>query len=470
MAKALVISKDVLNELKRLALVMDKDIASLEKAQRQYVQASGRIANSTAEFASALYRFALEYADEPALIHAKVAEASITTKLSSSVYYKIARLAFDDGKGDASQVNLAQVSKYGSLIQAAHTAKMSADDFAERVGVSIDHLLKKLLPNGSADAVDKIDLGRQAIARFSLGKTIDLQDLDIPDGFADGDDVELLARVENGKLVLYGVVPKEFGNPAAVLQRIGARELTAKRKVGDLFADIGRTIKLVTTFAGGVGQVGLMGVHDGRAKFLTSAYGNVAQVSFPLAENFLGSSHLQLTVVDWSKIVATVSALKGLPLAVSYSADTLIVDADIPDGKTLDIWLEKRKKPITIGRADGSKLAVDLVPTKDRPNKMPDKSGSKQRVLSAADYDAIEGAKMPKKSLWLATDDDAVEFHTEEKSGGFAISKGALNAFKSVAAKLRRLGQVEMSIGGKHMRLDCTAENDVSYIVAITLA
>src|SRR5690606_16105556 len=89
------ISKDLVNELKSLAVAANSDDASFAAAHEKFVAAGNRLSSSSSSFAVALYEFALRYADQPALVDAQLQGLAITFK-GASVYQRISRLAFDD--------------------------------------------------------------------------------------------------------------------------------------------------------------------------------------------------------------------------------------------------------------------------------------------------------------------------------------------------------------------------------------
>ncbi|MEJ1937185.1 hypothetical protein WDZ92_43885 [Nostoc sp. NIES-2111] len=96
MSKALVIPKDVLNELRRLAVEAERNAALHDEAQKRYLKAGSDDIATSAKLAILLYDFTLKYASNPSLITAKLDELGLQYKKGTLVYYHICRLAVAD--------------------------------------------------------------------------------------------------------------------------------------------------------------------------------------------------------------------------------------------------------------------------------------------------------------------------------------------------------------------------------------
>ncbi|SDG53467.1 hypothetical protein [Pelagibacterium luteolum] len=160
MQRALVISKDRFNDLKKLARAAVADERSHLAARHKADAATLRATRSTAEFGKALYAFTLDYAANPALVDAKLKEVGATVKSTTSVYQRIARLAFDDVRDDNGAVQRSQVQKYGELIELAHLANATAAEFASAIEVSMTRVRERFGYSGPKNKDEKLELGK----------------------------------------------------------------------------------------------------------------------------------------------------------------------------------------------------------------------------------------------------------------------------------------------------------------------
>jgi len=154
--RALVISKDLVNELKSLAVLESKDDASFESARQRYEKTGQKLVSSSANLAIALYNFVLRYADQPTLVDDKLNELEIQFKNTSSVYVKIARLAFDDVRDENGNVSRTRVSRYASVIEAAHTQGLSSGVFKKTLEGGVTQALRKFARPSKSNVHDAV--------------------------------------------------------------------------------------------------------------------------------------------------------------------------------------------------------------------------------------------------------------------------------------------------------------------------
>lgn len=357
--RALVISRDLVTELKRLAALASKDDEALEDARKRYVRAGTAVVSSSSTFAIALYDFALRYADRPDLVDAKLDELGIQFKRTSSVYVKISRLAFDDVRDANGEVSRTRVSRYASIIEAAHTAGQTADDFRAIIERGVTQALRKLRNFGKAPESDAIELGREIASGLVGKRTFALEQFPLPDSASEGDDVELLARVEGGKLVVYGVLPPSVSNVRNVLSKLGAPPRTEAVQLGHLLPDMLRTIKLVTG-SKTTDKLARYDIHGDYVRFSVYGMGADAVLTAPLDLSCFGSDSLALKVSDWRRIIETLSPLRKQLRAVTVKGAQIVVEFDegaVPD---IDKWFEENRKAKKIGVSDGAALYIAL--------------------------------------------------------------------------------------------------------------
>lgn len=466
LAQALVISKDLVNELRKLAIVAEKDEANFRTARDRYVRATNSTLKSSGVFAIALYDFALRYAEQQDLVDAELARLNIKVKSSSSVYYRIARLAFDDPSGE--DVNLPQASKYGQLIEDAHKLGKSHDDFVKLVSAGIENARKKLAPVSDADM--KLQLGRSVASSLLQNKQFAIDGMGLPEGVSEGDEVELLARCENGQIVVYGMVPKSKRGPAAILSKLGAAELGSRRQRGDIFPDMLRTIKLVATqkhYATGVGT--FTQSSDG-VQFLVSANGSHAIISASLDADFLGGKALSLHLSEWMRICTTMSLLQGQPLQMAFDGKTLTASVEGSDIYDLNAWFEEKRKRNTAGKVDGATISIDLEPMVLPADLLSDEEWTVAGEYAAEQLNPLFDFKPDQKfaSVSFSSAGITVTSAKVKVANEVALTRKTLSVVKSVCRKLERLSErITFEQGKAHIRVSGVTKQQVRYALVV---
>lgn len=357
--EALVISRDLVRELNRLAVVASKDDDALEDARKRFVRAGTAVVSSGSTFAVALYDFALRYADKSDLLDAKLDELGIQFKRTSSVYVKISRLAFNDVRDENGEVSRTRVSRYASIIEAAHTAGQTAEQFRAIIERGVTQALRRLRSFGQAPASDAIELGREIASELVGKRTFALEQFPLPDSAAEGDDVELLARVEGGKLVVYGVLPPSVSNVRSMLSKLGSPSGTDTEQLGILLPDMLRAIKLVTG-SKAVGSLARYEIVGDRMRFSVFGIGADAVLTAPLDLSCFGACDLTLDVSEWRRIVETLTPLRKHLRSVTVTGAQIFVGFDESAVPDIDKWFEDSGKAKKIGVSDGAALEIDL--------------------------------------------------------------------------------------------------------------
>ena len=467
LAQNLVISKDLVNELRRLAGVAEKDQTNFQSTRDKYVRATNTTLKSSGVFAIALYDFALRYSTQPALIDAELVKLNIKVKPSSSVYYRIARLAFDDPSGE--DVNLPQASKYGQLIEQAHKLGKLHDEFVKLVSAGIDNARKKLAPVSDADV--KLQLGRSVASSLLQNKQFAIDGMGLPEGVSEGDEVELLARCENGQIVVYGMVPKSKLGTAAILAKLGAAELGSRRQRGDIFPDMLRTIKLVATekqYAKGVGT--FTQSSDG-VQFVISANGSHAIMSAALDADFLSGKALSLHLSEWERICTTMGLLQSKPLQIAFDGKTLTTSVEGSDIYDLNAWFEEKGKRNTTGKVDGVTISIDLEPMVLPADLLSDEEWKEVGQYTLAQLSPLLDF-VPDQKLASVTFSSAGITVTSAKAkvaGETALTRKTLSLVKSVCRKLERLSErITIERGKAHIRVSGVTKQQVRYALVVS--
>ena len=341
-----------------MAVVASKDDEAYDEAVRRHDRALKATISSSAELAIALYNFALRYAEQPGLINAKLKELGIQSKRDTSVYGKIARLAFDDLSDPDAQVSHPRISRYAQLIEAAHNGGMSADDFKKLVAIGVTKARERLLGAPQQPSNDVLEQGRGIVSGLLENRTFPIDQLPLPSNVNEGDDVELLARVEGGKLVVYGVVPNNLSNAQAVLKKLVSQQPGAP-KIGDILPELLLTLKLVTAQKD-ADCIATYVVSGDQITFTVTGPKAVAWMIAPATMDFIGGQSLALKAEDWRRLLNTLNPIRKHIQSVSFDGAKMQVDVNEKEVPEINKWFEKARKAISIGKAKGNSLEIGL--------------------------------------------------------------------------------------------------------------
>lgn len=456
------VSKDLINELWRLAREAQKDTDTYEKAHRQLVTATGRSAASTANFATALYDFTLRHADQTKLIAEQLNALKIKVKSTSSVYYCISRLAFANEIPADSDVSLSQVTKYADLIEAAHSRAATAEEFARHAEVGIARVLQAFAPKSSPEIERKVELGRDLVKGHFASQEVELDQIDLPSWLEDGEHVELVARVEKGKLVVYGLLPPSLTNVDAVLQRIGTKELADKRRRSDLFSNISRTIKLVAGKSN-VGAVCALALHKDKLRILVQSGSDFAACSLPGDQDFLDGSSPSFAVPTWLKMCEMIAVLKGYALSFSHANNSIVVEVADTASSLTELFRTK-KKAIVLGSSKGTVLTMPYDPL-TLPKAPPKLPAPKTLALSVDQLGGLTKHK-PNKLTYLHWGTEEVEIGDKSRHD-VVLSKGQFLRFASILQKFGRLADTAtVDTDGRYVRVSAT-NGDIDHLAFI---
>lgn len=465
--RALVISRDLVNELKRLAVLASKGDEDLEKARKRYLRAGEAVVSTSSQFAIALYDFALRYADQPKLIDAKLDELGIQYKRTSSVYVKISRLAFDDARDSNGEVSRTRVSRYASIIEAAHSAGRTADEFKKSIERGVTQALRKLRDFGKAAEDNTVELGRE-IASSLIGKrTFAIDQIPLPANAAEGDDVELVARVEGGKLVVYGVLPLSVSNVRNVLSKLGTPSKAEADNAGSVLPDMLRAIKLVTGSKNAEDKA-LYDVQGDVVRFAVFGANSDAVLTAPASLGIFGSGNLTLKVGEWRRTIETINPLRKQIAAVSAENGKITVQFNenaVPD---VDAWFEANGKLKKIGVSDGSTLNIDVKASNVEHDYLTALKWSDAVSLTEKELKPLLDFKPTKKHVAIAAVAGVLKPTASDKLMQDHINLGrkSLSAVQGAAKKMLRLSkELEVERADGYMRM--TAKYDDGFELSL---
>jgi hypothetical protein len=349
-AVATSIPKDRINRLRDLAAEASRSEIAFDKAAKQFKTAGGNLVTAARELATQLYAIACDFADQPELIDAELNRLSLTVKPTSLVYIRICRLAFANEDTDRSRI-----SRYASLIEQAHKKGMSKDAFADLASSGLTGALNKLF----AEVLDEpVQLGRREARKLFGGEQV--FDAHLGADVKNGTELQLLGRYEDGKIVLYGMVPPDLADPTLILKKIGGAKLSENRKLGDVFPQVLRTIKLI----GSVNDAALVGsyvVGSSACQLVIESKGSFAELSFPKKLDFMSGTDVALPTQTWAQISETVGIVGKQPLEAAFDGTSLKFSVGGLKGEPLVDWLAKKKKPAT-GAVQEDAIVIPITP------------------------------------------------------------------------------------------------------------
>lgn len=441
--KPLAVSKDLVTELQRLAVIHFDDDEAYKAARLRYEQATHQALSSTSEFAVALYNFTLAYAQTPELIEAKLNELKIEFKGTSDYYKHISRLVFT--KLPDSGAKQQRETFYASLLRKAHTQGLSVDEFKKVVAKGVTKAVQILTPAASVTSnARSLKKAREIASKFFNDETYELPGASLAEDVEDGSELQLLARYKDGKITVYGVVPPHLANTEAVLTKLVASTTKAEKHKYDVLRDMLAVIKLVTKVSDDK-AVASYKVKDGKFNFVVAGKKGTAVLAAP-SDYDLFARNITLTVPDWGRLISTLMPMRKHIASIDASDTEIVVSMDdltIPD---IHKWVLDKKHVITAGKASGSTLLFELKANSDH---LEEPTG-RWEPLGSLPADKVEHAfkfKPSKKYTTISFNDDgSIKFgslarladnHTHLTKSSYRQLKAAAAKMKGLASELR---------------------------------
>lgn len=354
MSKALVIPKDVLNELRRLAVEAERNAKQHDEARLRYLKAGTDDINTSAQLATLLYDFTLKYASSPTLITDKLNELGLQYKSGTSVYYHICRLAF----ADVDEADTGRMSRYAKVIADAHSRGLSATDFRKSVSNGITNALKRLGAAAGLAPTKITDAGRSVASSYLAKQEYTLGRVDLGDLAKDGDDVQLVARYEGGKLIVYGVIPPSVAQATTALAKLGRDTQPNPQQRFELLPEMLKAIKLVTNASDGEATA-TFSVAGNKVHFIVEAAKGTAIVTANSEYDLFGRN-LTLPVTTWGRILQTLIPARKKLVELAYDGKTIAASMDEGQTGSISEWYVSKEKPIMIGEAAGHTLTMEV--------------------------------------------------------------------------------------------------------------
>lgn len=425
MSKALVIPKDVLNELRRLAVEAERNATLHDEAQKRYLKAGSDDIATSAKLAILLYDFTLKYASNPTLITDKLDELGLQYKKGTSVYYHICRLAF----ADVDEADTGRMSRYAKVIADAHGKGTTAAEFKKSVSSGITKALARLGAAAGLAPNKVTELGRNAASDYLAKQEYSLGRVDLGDLAKDGDDVQLVARYEGGKLTVYGLIPPSVAQATAALAKLGRGTQPNPQSKFELLPELLKAIKLVTSVSDKDATASYIATDKG-VNFIVEAQKGAAIVTASADYDVFGRS-LTLPVDTWGRILQTLIPARKKLVELAYDGKSIAASVDDGQIGSITEWYVKSGNPITIGEADGNTLAIEVKSQKSH-NELP---GGRETTLNGFGERQLETLFKFKLSKSIASLD--LSGNTAKVSSSAASIDDRINLTKTTLSHLR---------------------------------
>lgn len=436
--KPLVVSKDLVKELQRLAVLSSQDDDARKAAWQRYEKATHQALSSTSEFSVALYKFTLAHAETPQLIEAKLNELGIQYKSTSTYYNHISRLVFANLPDGGAKRE--RESFYAGLMEKAHKEGTSVADFEKLVANGVTNAAKKLGLRSRPKTTKKmLDNAREIASRFMNDKTVKLTGATLAEDVEEGSELQLLARYEKGAIVVYGVIPPHLSNTEAVLTKLIASTTKPEKHKYDVLREMLAVIKLVTKVSDEK-AIASYRVKDGKCHFIVAGARGTAVLT--ASSDFdVFQRDITLTVFDWARMISTLVLLQKHISSVDASDTEIVVSVNplaIPD---IHNWLTEKKQVLALGKASGTTLLFELNFKKEHL----EEPSRRWDTLGSVAADKMEHAfkfKPTKKYATIAFNDGSVKFGSLARvsDGYIHLSKSSYRQLKAACVKMKGMG------------------------------
>lgn len=454
---ALVISKDIVTELKRLASLASKDDIAFEQARIKYEKSGQTLVSSSSALAVALYDFSLRYASQPDLVDAKLHELGIQFKSTSSVYVKIARLAFDDVRDENGEVSRTRVSRYAGIIEAAHASGLTTEQFTKTVERGVTQAMRRFNSATKQVETDAIENGR-ALASELVGKqTFAIDHFPLPDNAAEGDDVELIARVEGGKLVVYGMLPSSPSNVRGLLSKLGAPVAEDGVQIGRLIPELLRAIKLVTGTKDTACSA-TYSINGEYVQFVVFGANATAVFMAPMDYNIFGTEPIVLPVADWRRIFNTLNPIRKHIASTTVNGLNWLINLDEDAVPDVDVWFEQNAKAKMIGVGKGSTLEIEIEAKEAEQLYLESSEWGKAAHFNPESFAVFSDFKSSKKTINLQLQADVLILGFSDKplKGQLNLDRKTFAAAQPATKKMLRLSpELVMDQIDGYLRFSC---------------
>ena len=439
--KPLVVPKDLVKELQRLAYEASENEDAFEVAKQRYIRATTDALSSASQFAIALYKFTLEFISTPQLIEDKLTELGLQFKSTSSIFNHITRLAFQNiEEGNAKRT---RIHRYAGLIEKAHKRGMDAKEFQKLVENGLSNAERKLFAETGTKDTKALKKARDIASKFMNGEEYVLTGATLAEDIADGSELQLLARYEDGKITVYGVVPPHLSSTDAVLTKLIASTAKAEKQKDDVLRDMLAVIKLVTKTTDDKALASYK-VKDGKFHFVVEGKRGTAVLT--ASSDFdLFQRDLTFSVFTWGRLLSTLIPLRKHITSIETSATEIVVSVDEREVPDITKWVLEKNHVLTIGKASGSTLLFELKSNKEHLEEPTGRWEALGSVAAASVADFFK-FKPAKKYTTIAFKDDALKFgslarladdHTHLTKPSYRQLKAACAKLKKLADKLR---------------------------------
>ena|GEM_PF-2439757 len=289
-------------------------------------------------------------------------------------------------------------------------------------------------------------------------QTFTIDQFPLPDNAAEGDDVELLARVEDGKLVVYGLLPSNVSNVRGVLSKLGAKNKADDLKLSEVVPELLRTIKLVTSVSDAECLAAYQ-PHDDHLSF--TVFGPKAKAVFtaPKESGMFGSNPITLRVDQWRRITETLNPLRKHIVSISSDDTQISVEFDEQAVPDVNKWLEENGKAKQIGIGSGSSLDITVDAQTSETDELASLEWTDGVSCSKEDFELLLNFKPSKKYIAFALKDGAVKPVASDKAlkDHVNLTRKSFSVVRAAIKKMQRLSpKLTAYQADGYLRLSCS--------------
>ncbi|WP_417796032.1 hypothetical protein [Terasakiella pusilla] len=434
-----------------------RDIAAKAKAviendDRYEIAATNKL---SADKQLALALFDVASSNDEKTVNQTCSNLGLNSKKGTSVFYKIARIAFHKANEDLNtpKENRPQISKYATVLKGAFHQKLTRDEFEKQLKDGFDKALKSLRRALKGNDLDTSngDVEKKALDHISADfghYEIDAKVADLEDG----NYVELVGRVENGKLVVYGVLPKKSNEVKEAVVSNWIKAQPKPYKVYDLFREIGDLTKVL--IADKDDAFAIVNTNDG-LNFEIASKSAYAFINSSKSQADFDKKKISLSGANIAEISDDIrSVFKNEDFAIDIKGKKLVVTPTISE--ITDI-VDKNQMP-QFGAVKDDAVVFDIKSSEEIERSTYHQNDVHELILSKEQIAEIDGLKLK---------DGSINYFDK---GTIKLKKSEIRIIKRAAKALKKLGNGNILLKHSNGCLSLEADyNGFAYAVFVSL-
>ncbi len=472
------ITRAELDELQKQAATVVQADEELQKVKELYAHTGQSAAEKTAKFAKTVYAFLLKHQRNEQIVADKLISLGVRIKKTTPYATHVAHLAFFDEEKEQQKTDKSYASNYsrwGGMLHNAYISKIDQKTFNNKV------------ENGFRSAYDyfeKIAHGEQntnVSHRAQIGLDLIQKRINVPNlaieantTAQEGELVELVAEVVNGKLMLRGVLDKSQKNIQDDLEKEYRKDKENKITALKLFQEYKR-------FHGLLGKGAIVHLNTNGQVHLhaQTSTGAIEIISENELTNF-SASQFAISADHFHQICTNLTQVFKRFDDISFAVGDKEINVT---SATLDIADLGNRKPVGVGdyqqkdetkAFEHGKVATYRYIQEPYSEVKSFENAVADAQLNAENFETLFQKSVGKKKIALSFDNGVVGLNGEkiiETSGkgkaGLEITSKFFGALKKAHKALARFSdKISLEILQGGLRLTAF-DNDMTYVVYV---